>query len=593
MATPLSITPSKAPGYYLESQILSFIFSANTETVAYSVNGAPPTISKYIAYDTLTPANPFIAVSEDGRGPVVYDGGFPKLYNTYSPAAGATYDQLSAAHKYIVNAVNYVSNPNINLTKKKVLVLGDAVSGVSYWVKGTANTDFYTTLTRLAAAGNFDIVIKDANDYAGVLNPTLSELQQYNAVMLLSTRSIGGWNYLSSQAVNDLVSYRETYGGLIVVTDHGAVFNTIDAAIANKDGFFGCANKLVTRFGAWFSGNYDRTPVNVGFLRATYGDHPLYANMEDSDSIAAGGSESRVLITNPTLYSRVNFPTISVSNVGQNTVQLLTKDSLGNILTARLVYYIQSGDFLFFKKKADGADVVNDSSTIVAPSQFTLNITTTNLGTVRGRILRNGKRVGGFEAINNVTTLRFANGSDIVDCYDGDVFTVMVTEPFTYTKTISAVRPKMAKPNSVTRTAYTNALRSAQGITSVTLTGLRKSYLTKISPVERAKVEQSTSFDQMLNLVNGGGSLPDLTVEIYETKAQATGYMNSQIPKPYDFVFVVEGNSVYGYDSGIWALLTEWPIEVVGRRRLLATQNAWRPAAITCYFDTIGKLIKI
>lgn len=52
--------------------------------VAYTLNGLPPALSEYIAYDTLTPANPFIAVTQDGAGNVVYDGGFPKLYNQYA-----------------------------------------------------------------------------------------------------------------------------------------------------------------------------------------------------------------------------------------------------------------------------------------------------------------------------------------------------------------------------------------------------------------------------------------------------------------------------------------------------------------------------
>ena len=64
------------PGYYLEPVNVNITFSNKVQEVLFSLNGAPPSISKYIAYDTSVPPVPFIAVTQDGRGNVTYDGGF-------------------------------------------------------------------------------------------------------------------------------------------------------------------------------------------------------------------------------------------------------------------------------------------------------------------------------------------------------------------------------------------------------------------------------------------------------------------------------------------------------------------------------------
>lgn len=74
-----AVTVDVVPGYYLENQTINVAFNESVESVAINKDGTPPSISKYIAYDTLNPPNPFISVTEDGAGRVVYDGGFPKL----------------------------------------------------------------------------------------------------------------------------------------------------------------------------------------------------------------------------------------------------------------------------------------------------------------------------------------------------------------------------------------------------------------------------------------------------------------------------------------------------------------------------------
>jgi hypothetical protein len=273
----------------------------STWTRIAHLDGKQAINSQYIAYDTLTPPNPFIGVTQDNKGKVVYDGGFPKMYNTHAPASGSlTFNELSGTFKYLYNAFNWIANKDLlDVGVRKMLVLGDKPLSISsYRVKGTASTDFSISLTRLAQIANFEIVIKDTDDYGGYLNPTLEELSQYNFVMLVGSRFSGDPNILTDSAVNALESYRNQGGGIFIITDHGPTLSSEEEALANTGGFFSVVNKLALRFGVYFSGYVDRSNVNVGFLRTTYGDHPLYNNLLDTDTIYGGGSESSVVIVN-------------------------------------------------------------------------------------------------------------------------------------------------------------------------------------------------------------------------------------------------------------------------------------------------------
>ena len=130
-----TITPNVPPGTYMGPQTISFTFSGDITGVAVTKNVSPPSISKYIAYDTLSPANPFIAVTEDGRGRVVYDGGFPKFYNLFNPASPANFAALTPAGKYLYNALNWVANASkVAAGNKKVLII-DGVTNTVYAYK--------------------------------------------------------------------------------------------------------------------------------------------------------------------------------------------------------------------------------------------------------------------------------------------------------------------------------------------------------------------------------------------------------------------------------------------------------------------------
>lgn len=152
------ITPSITPQHYTGAQQVTWTGTPDIAAIAQSINDIPPAISEYIAYDTLSPPNPFLAVTQDGNGNVVYDGGFPKFYNPKAPGTGdTTFSSLSASFKFLYNALNFVANPTkVASGNNKVLVIGDAVTPSSYLVKGTGSSDFRTSLERLFAVAGYE-----------------------------------------------------------------------------------------------------------------------------------------------------------------------------------------------------------------------------------------------------------------------------------------------------------------------------------------------------------------------------------------------------------------------------------------------------
>lgn len=293
----LNLINSQAKLAQTNLDIYGYSRDANYKWQKYDVRSHMSiSVSEYIAYDTLSPPNPFIAVTDDGVGRVVYDGGFPKIYNMRAPAAG----QTTPYFKYVTNAINWVLNPKkVAQGNRKVLFIGDTSSTNNYKVKGTGVSDFNTSIQRLIELTNATgSVIKDPTDYpSGTLELPYSELSQYAAVFFIGAWYSPSMDVLPDSAVSNLVRFKEEGGGIVLITDHGPTLKTIQEAERNRVGFFSSVNKVAIAFGAWFSGDYDRTAVNVGFLRRTYGDHPLYAGMTDNESIYGGSSESRVFLS--------------------------------------------------------------------------------------------------------------------------------------------------------------------------------------------------------------------------------------------------------------------------------------------------------
>ena len=613
------------PGYYLEAQRANWVLGANVDFVSFSLNGAQPAISKYIAYDTLTPPGPFIAVTEDGTGRVVYDGGFPKFYNNSAPPAGldplfslefrgttagntsgtnyfyydmfcdtkvtiaagdklvydiwtndanarvgldgvtanapstfryalrdwidqtnrikdqnglgchpatdlsayalnkwyhrefdltlcagyrfdkwslayegekagtfytrfkeiyildkngkvkatlfkdkiliansanieggasgytniskTIYDprsHLTAAYKYLFNAIRWVSKTSmLEAGIKKILILGDSSGASNYKVKGTAPNDFFTSLTNLCTAVGFTPTFKDAADYAGgLLNATLAEMNQYDCVLLMGSQS-STTALITTSMIQDIQTYRQQGGGIIMITDHGNPIPAIGGAYPPSSGtaFFHMVNAVAVNFGAWFSGTFDRVPVNVGFLRSNYGDHPLYDGMLDTESIAAGSSESVVNITNPTLYTQATIPPIDISKQGVNTVKALVVLKDGTMEAYSFVYVIATGQLLKFMD-ADGVEIQALPASFSSKVDFGVVVVGAGLGTIQGDVLLNGKTVAtlAYSDAEGSSEAWFAGGSNQLFVNKGDVFLARITTPFQFTRQLPVNR---------------------------------------------------------------------------------------------------------------------------------------------------------
>lgn len=442
------MTPAPLPGPFLEGQDVHFTFSPDIVSVAYTTDGTPPSISKYIAYDNLTPRNPFIAVTEDGRGPVVYDGGFPKIYNGSAPAAGSGFADFTGSYKYVYNVLKWIANKEkIAAGNNKILILGDSNASMSesYSIKSTISNSFFTSLTRLCDAVGYVPTFKERSDYGAELDPTLAELEQYCCLFLLSSKF--DKSYITQNAVNDIVTYRENGNGIYILTDHGPIIPDIATAAGNTIGFFATANKVATRFGAFFSGDYARTPVNCGWLRENYGDHPLYNGILDSETVYAGASESRVVVTTANVFDPSLFPTIRVETKGMNTIQVLGVTTTGELVTGRYVYIIQGDEFVFAMttNPETGLEETNMGriyADISGRSTFTMWVDGSTLGTVWGEIKLNGKRIGElhYTQAEGSKTYWYSGKSRNTPLNDGDIIQQSILVPFGYSKTIEVSR---------------------------------------------------------------------------------------------------------------------------------------------------------
>lgn len=515
-----SITPSIEPRYYSTPQTVSFTASPEIDQIANSVNGIAPAISEYIAYDDLDPPSPFLAVTQDGKGNVVYDGGFPKFYNRTLPdTPGTTFDTLEPSYKFLYNALNFTANPE---KAKRVLVIGNNVNETSYWVKATteqSSSGFASVLSHVTSVAGFDLTIKDRNDWGGTIDITLAELDTYACVIVMGTRSgLESYDDITEAAVQDIVTYREQGNGIILITDHGDVVPDLNAATQPHNGFFAVVNRIAVNFGAYFTGDYDRTDVNVGFLRTTYGDHPLYNNLDDSDDIRASWSESRVVVTEVDTYAPDTIPDITLDSGGQYDVNFLGILADGSVITEAFSFTVTDGEFMFPQKPNGELGTDHQLTTYRALSDFALRSTASGQGTLQGWVQRNGRRMGRFQADGNGTTYTWlVPGSGGFPVNDGDVVGIEVDSPLRYyTEYTVSKTPAPAVGRDVAK-ALTNA-------DTDDLSGLdRASLIHHLAAYTQRHFHQGTAtqpkYPLVLNALAGHLPYPTLTIPVVETTA--------------------------------------------------------------------------
>jgi len=629
------ISFSVPEGYYLNPFVTRMILSGDVKSLQFSVNGAPPSISKYVAYDQLDPPNPFIAVTQDGNGNVVYDGGFPKFYNSQAPTEGikdsvsvefngqcsgvaipgangncyyynqfasdvvtmaagdklvydvlinsldvrtgidgitngtpntATYSmrdwgidysdltkpygltdqnglrshpavalgsralnkwyhreidltkcagytfrkwsmaheadtagfmsarfrdiyivdkngrikatlfkdvlklpgnsntefgasgytnlvktvydpraQLTASFKYLYNAILWVADEKkLTAGRRKILIMGDQPSTANYAVKSTATAGFFTSFSRLAATVGFTPTFVDLTDYpSGQLDTTLQDLDQYTCVLLMSGGT-GLQEWMSDDCRDALVQYRQNGGGIIIITDDGPVFTDISQAYpAPKVSrqFFATANKLAVQFGTYFTGNYNRTPVNVGFLRSTYGDHPLYGGMADSESINAGGSESRVMVQQFQTYLPGEVPEFNIP-LGRTIIQVAAKKADESVVSFKITYWVGPFDFGF----SDRGNVARNGEVLDVRvrnrGDMKVTLATVSDANITGDVLKGSTKVGSFTytKAGGVVQTWLTGKTTPVAVNNGDTYTIAVKTPIVHNVVVQVKR---------------------------------------------------------------------------------------------------------------------------------------------------------
>jgi len=325
MAATISLSP--APGLFVGQTSATVSMTASGYSTILASTTSQPTFAKNIAYDEFN--NPFISVVQDGKGNVFFDGGFPKYYNNAWSPTYTTFSAMTNQLKLLYNAMKWCSEGNVT-PSSKILLFGDALVGEPYAVKDTGANGFTTCITNVGALAGYQVVTADLSDFP--LSSTISSayLSQFAAVIFLSS-SVIAWDTaaprLSAGSLANIWNYRQQGGGLLLITDH-YVFETM-------------ANQVAAGFGCSFSGSIDRHPVSVDALIATYGMHPLWANI--TGSVYAGDSEGIVTIPVNTPFDPTT-QTISLSGTGYKTIYLTVADTTGVVTTSAYSYALNVPD---------------------------------------------------------------------------------------------------------------------------------------------------------------------------------------------------------------------------------------------------------
>jgi hypothetical protein len=395
--------------------------------VVFSTDGSSPTLAKNLAYDTLTPANPFISVVQDGKGNCLFDGGFPKWYNTNFNSAWTSFAEMNNTYKYFYNALDFIAKPG---KEKKVLFIGDLPANAdgtypSYHVRSDAGTGFKTSIEGTCAIAGYVPTIIAPEDYANnLLDLTYSFLDQFCAVVIFGSLYTGETRTFSQGTINNLIAFREAGHGIFIITDHGT-----DDGLT---GFFYNSNFLARELGAEFRGNYNRTPVNVGYLIDNYGEHVLWQNMTREETIYAGGSESRVVITEHPTYAQA--PDVAINQNGWTTVRYLVQLTDGSLHLENYTFGLNVGEFVFLTANP----TVLNNELIGYDVQFPNGHSASE---VRGIVRHNSDVKGEFVRTTTALSKTWLNtGSQRIYPQEGDIVEVAVTQPFTYFKSIKVGR---------------------------------------------------------------------------------------------------------------------------------------------------------
>jgi hypothetical protein len=426
------ITTDKKPGYYGGAITVNITFPPNVRKAIITRDDVSPVFSEIIAYDkdpNTQVRRPFLAVTQDGRGNVVYDGGFPKYYNSNVNAAPVptTFAQLNGSCKFFHNALKFCANPTkVASGNNKILIVGNTVAGDSFNHKysmknnigpsnlqGSGMADSW--LPTVSIAG-FVATVMGADDFANnQIDLPFSFLDQFCMVVFLSSYPIyDQTSRMTARTPAEVATYRAAGNGLFIITDHcGDVYSSVADAVARRTVFASDAILMAAPYGAYFSGNYDRTPVLVGDIRAENGDHPLFANIGNDEYIIGMVSESIVFVddhaadaVNPAVVQTYNLTT-----AGTHRLNPLAQMNDGSIIVRPFRYDLIDPSNLLLQNTR-GQNMGQTVSTVKRAFDFSLLYNVANPPTMTGRITRNGEAHGTFQLSNNVMTAKWCSGTN-------------------------------------------------------------------------------------------------------------------------------------------------------------------------------------
>ena len=249
-----------------------------------------------LVYDEF--GNPFVSVVDNvNGGRLIFDGGFPKYYNTYWNNA-TDFSGLKTQFKFMHNIIKWISDTHSS--RGQVLIYGDAIENHNYSVHESASSDFNKSISETVNISGFTPVIKEAShtDFNGSksnnrkVDLTLEEMNKYSSIIVMSS---GGWESLSSEAANNFTTYVNNGGGVYIITDH--------------DYFQKTGNQILRKFGSEFYGVVNRTGGHSAYKMSTIwnnlsgtaydSNHALWAGLSSDDYLPAGGSEGNVRLFTP------------------------------------------------------------------------------------------------------------------------------------------------------------------------------------------------------------------------------------------------------------------------------------------------------
>jgi hypothetical protein len=539
-AAPIILEPEAK--IYSSPIKIEIIIDSSVQDLVYTTDGTNPTIAKYIAYDNLTPPNPFIAVVEDGLGNVLFDGGFPKWYNGQCNTSWTTFSEMSASYKYLANAINYIANPaKVSSGNKKILILGDAISGDPYYIKGTASYDFKTSIDKVCSIIGYTPTYKVRSDYAsGLLDATYSELDQYCCVLLFSTKYTNS-KLITDSCINNLVTFRENKNGIFIITDHGEHIPDLDTAInGTYSGFFRTANYLAVNYGAYFTDNYDRTPVNVGFLRQTYGDHPLWNNLSDDENIHAGGSESRVVVPIYDTYTASELPLLSLDEEGYTIYKFLLRYHDNSTSPISFTYGLSTQELVEF--------LDNNNNVITETPMSVFNTVDVNfrlipgeLGSLSGLIKLNSDVIGETSHDGTNQNIIWYGDTNRIFVKNGDRVVVQITNPIEYTKSLLVNRFQPPVQDEIALARFITTTKQYEW----DINPFPSPFHNRIAHIKNALelVEQqptnrtSSNVSLLKQYIYDTLPLPPTNGFIYATTAETTETLNSFVPPSMQAIY--------------------------------------------------------